>query len=211
MEMTSRGVEQRIKNVNGGLYRTPGERERDRALVAKGYLTGKSVAKIADVLNLPVSVVQSDLDTIREAWKSSAIADYNERTNIELARLDALEQVYWDAWWNSLEENERQKRETRTSQRTQWTIAQVTKNTRQLGEAQYLQGVERCIDRRIKLLGLDAPTKSVATTTEGERPYDPLTDAARVGLLLSAFVSRGTADEPERESDDVISGVAVER
>ena len=90
----------------------------------------------------------------------------------ELAKVDKLERTYWEAWERSLEALER--RSTRMSgtitkevdapdgskRFVQETPTQQAFTTvERLGDSRYLQGVQWCIERRCKILGIDAPEK----------------------------------------------------
>lgn len=62
-------------------------------------------------------------------------------------------------------------------------------------EGGHLEAVDRALkimDRRAKLLGLDAPAKVAPTDPSGEQPYDSLTDAERAGRV-AAILERARA------------------
>lgn len=199
------------RRLNDRLVRTEGEIERDRAIIAHAYLIATPIAEIAEKMNLSPAVIYKDLSVIREGWRSAAIGDFNERINMELAKIDALEEECWNEWRVSRQESERQKKETRTSQRTSWTILQATKQMRPIGDHNYIVAIQWCIDRRIKLLGLDAPTKIAPTNPEGDQPYDPVSDKTRVALLLSAFIAGGSHPDDDAGRDARISGDIIEQ
>lgn len=131
--------------------RTTVERERDRLLTLKMYLEGHHQLDIRDALNaredVPYTISQqqisADLAIIRKRWITSQIRDFDAHRAEELAKLERLEQEYWDAW-------------------------------RAVGPTErhapgYLNGVHTCIDRRCKLLGLDAPSKVALDGSIGVR------------------------------------------
>jgi transcriptional regulator with XRE-family HTH domain len=58
-------------------------------------------------------------------------------------------------------------------------------------EHEHLGGVQWCIDRRIKVYGIDAAVKLAPTTPDGKDPYDPLATAKdRLISKLAALVAR---------------------
>lgn len=144
------------------------ERERDRRLIAELYLTGHNQFDIRDQLNAREDVAYTicqqqvgyDLKVIRGRWARSGIRDFDAARAQELAKIDRLESEYWEAW-------ERVVPDDRTA-------------------PQYLSGVMSCIDRRCKLLGLDAPTKIAPTDPSGENPYMGLSDDDLRRALLEA-------------------------
>ena len=110
-----------------GRRRPRAQRMRDRRRIADLYLRGILQCDIADKLELSESTVSRDLETLYKQWRASALVDIGKAKAKELAKLDHLEATYWESWM-------------------------VTKS-----EPRYLAGVQVCIDRRCKLLGLDAP------------------------------------------------------
>jgi hypothetical protein len=108
--------------------------EADRATIARRYLQGRTQAEIAAELGMTQQMVSYDLQVVRQRWRQSGIRDLDEAKAIELAKLDELERTYWEAWRASVQ-------------------------AAPPGTPTYLQGVLGCIDRRVKLLGLDAPER----------------------------------------------------
>lgn len=201
------------------------EAEHRRTLIARFYLSGRPVAEIArglkrddETLHQAIAAVRLDLTRIRDEWRDSRVRDWNEEKEKHLARIDALEQTYWDAWYRSLEPEERIKTEARESPRATWKIAQTIRNANPVGNMDALAGVERCQQERAKILGLYAPVKVAPTTPDGESPYDPISDQTRLALITAEFIRRGgnesaigpvTHDDAGRHR--AIEGVAVER
>jgi hypothetical protein len=108
--------------------------------------------------------IKDDIIRIRQEWINSALIEFNERRAVELAHLDELEAAYWKAWEDS--------RITRTSSENITETEQIivagqihrlesTSNKEIIspseGNPLFLQGVERCIERRCKILGLMSP------------------------------------------------------
>ena len=146
--------------------RTTIEIERDRAEIAALYLRGKLQSEIADIINasrdytLSRQMISYDLKRVQEAWLESSIRDFDELRAQELAKIDTLERTYWDAWERSCEDAE-----TRRIVGNAESPNRVSKTSKtQNGNPQFLAGVERCIERRCKLLGLDAPTRNDITS-----------------------------------------------
>ena len=110
-----------------GRRRPRAQRMRDRRRIADLYLRGTLQCDIAAELELSESTVSRDLATLYKQWRVSALVDIGKAKAQELAKLDHLEATYWQAWQKSV------------------------------GDLRYLAGVQVCIDRRCKLLGLDAP------------------------------------------------------
>src|SRR5262249_16220414 len=106
------------------------------------------------------------LNAVRQEWLQSSLLDFNARKAEELARIDRLEREYWSAW-------EASKKERQTSTTEQTTDAEGEKlkagirKVEQTGEPRYLAGVERCIEQRVKSLGLNAPTETRLTGQDG--------------------------------------------
>jgi hypothetical protein len=141
-----------------GPKRTKVQRDRDRAEIARLYLTGALQIDIGARLGLSQQQISYDLKAIRKEWLQSSLRDFDEARSQELAKIDHLETTYWDAWRRSVE-----KREIETSKMVETAGGQrmeaATRTELQAGDPRFLAGVQWCIDRRCKLLGLDAPDR----------------------------------------------------
>lgn len=207
------------------LVRTDFQRERDMEYEARMYLSGKTMAEIAEKLGISAGTVGRDIAAIRQEWQELRVADMNAALNIELAKIDALEQTYWQAWYDS--QKRIVKRKSTTDNQNQYRMngqygasetprrvksRQVDIETPNTGNPAFLSGVERCIDRRIKLLGLDAAPKQAISTApgDGSKANEPVTDAVRVAIILDEFRRAreiGRGDDADRTR--IIDGVAT--
>lgn len=158
--------------------RTPQQREADLVTVAKLYTRGLSHQEITDYINngrpadeqVSRPTISHDIGEILERWRSQLKGELDQFQARELAKIDMLEREYWDAW-------ERSKRdlETRTikAQQIDGKVIPIPSEpimlnfTKRDGNAQFLAGVQQCIDNRCKILGLYAPNK-VDVTSNGK-------------------------------------------
>lgn len=157
-----------------GPKRTEIQRENDYRRIADLYLQGKTQVEIADIVGLDQSQVSRDLATVQARWRNDTAINLDEAKQVELSRIDTLERTYWDAWERSLEEKVKTRTEQtsnggkgKDAEASKTAKASVEKETL-LGNPAYLAGVMNCIERRCKLLGLDAPTKVAPTTPDGK-------------------------------------------
>ena len=143
----------------------------DRLEIAQRYLQGQFQHEIADALNLAQEMVSYDLKAIYQHWQESYAHQLDQLRAQELARIDNLERTYWEAW-----EQSQQPREI-TSTAKQGEKIKVTKRTEHRnGNPAYLSGVQWCIERRCKLLGLDASVKAdINAQLDGTTGFDPST------------------------------------
>ena len=142
-----------------GPKRTPTERVQQRALIADLLLKNWTQTAIGEHLKLSQSQVSRELRRIKEDWKKESNRDFDLSVEQELKRLELIERTYWQAWDKSLQPKES------TSSEKKGSEVKVGKRTEQrAGNPQFLKGVMECIDRRCKLLGLDAPVKSEITS-----------------------------------------------
>jgi hypothetical protein len=141
-----------------GRPRDPAQLARDRRRVADLYLKGWIQADIAEEVGLNQGTVSRDLKALHKEWLASALVDIDEAKSRELAKIDKLEREYWQAWERSQEDAETvTKKATETGGVERKEGAIVTKG--QAGDPRFLAGVQWCIERRCKILGIDAPEK----------------------------------------------------
>jgi hypothetical protein len=153
-----------------GPKRSPFQIQRDRQRIADWYCQGLTQADIAERLNkgrdftLSQQTISNDLCAIQKEWLASALRDFDEARAQELGKIDRLEREYWRGWERSCEDAETVRKEGSAG-----GVEKVVKTEKgQAGDPRFLAGVERCIERRCKLLGLDAPIKQ--DITSGGKP-----------------------------------------
>jgi hypothetical protein len=137
--------------------------EARRVEVARRYLRGEMQSEIAASFGVSQVQISYDLKAIRAAWLQSAIRDFDAARAEELAKIDHVESEYWQAWDRSKKDKETENLEGDGTIDLQTRKPKVTKVTKrkegQSGNPAYLQGILTCIERRCKILGLDAPTR----------------------------------------------------
>ena len=123
------------------------------------YLQGHTQAQIGAAFSVSQQTISKDLVEIREGWKKSAIVDFDEMRNQQLAKIDALELEYWDSWraskTESIKQSKIEERIGTTEIVAKTKLAQESQERD--GNPAFLAGVQWCIERRIKLFGLDEP------------------------------------------------------
>jgi hypothetical protein len=148
------------------------------------YCQGKSQEQIAEVIGVSRVQIGNDLRRILERWTELAVGQVMQRRSEECAKLLHLEAVAWDAWERSCTVEERTtqtrhegsvvetttsddaaepskpatKRTTRVST-SPHSIASIQKlNTQGVGDPRFLTIIQRCIEQRATLLGLNVQT-----------------------------------------------------
>ncbi|GAB3546387.1 hypothetical protein [Spirosoma fluminis] len=138
-----------------------------RSTVASLYLKGWFQAKIALETGVSQQQISQDLQAIRSDWKESSLVDFNEAKAKELAKIDHLESIYWKAWEDSTRPVKKSRKKysgkvdkTKPQDRQQVSDFDTTDITEERqGNPRFLDGVMRCIEKRVAILGLDAPQK----------------------------------------------------
>jgi hypothetical protein len=163
--------------------RTKFERERDLARIPEMKLDGKDQTEIAAELGVSQGQVSYDEAIIKKRWRESSIVDWDEARGRELAELDILRREYREdldrylaAWEASKLERTRTRKETDGTKDRDGNL--ITKKAtieteKRDGNPAFLDGMIKCKqelvrlhERRCKLLGLDAPTKSEVEVTQ---------------------------------------------
>lgn len=169
-----------------------------RLEIAEMYLKGKYQSEIASELGTTQATVSRNLKAIREEWLKSALVNFNEAVAKELAKVDNLERVYWESWERSLEpfksKTVKAKGNPRTEEELKANAEQTLKTEDRNGDPRYLQGVQWCIEKRCKLLGLDAPDRVQIdwreTLPDGVSP-DDVTEQFNELMRLAANATDG--------------------
>lgn len=172
--------------------RTEFQRESDLERIASLYLRGWRQADIAADIGLSRQQVSYDLKTIQTRWRTQTAINLDEAKQRELARIDELEREYWAAWEASKGERTKARQEKNVTGAV--TKASMEKEQRD-GNPAFLAGVMTCIDRRCKLLGLDAANKTEISggleITEAESIADRIN--SKLNSLAARIAAGGAA------------------
>jgi len=139
-----------------GKRRSRSQIARDRRRTADLYLQGWLQTDIADDIGVSASTVSRDLKALHQEWQASALLDFDKAKAAELAKIDRLEREYWEAWVRSCEDAETIRQEGDPKAKPS-KVVRTFKG--QAGDPRFLQGIQWCIDRRCKILGVDAPQR----------------------------------------------------
>src|SRR5262245_22827380 len=137
-------------------------RSKVAALLLRGVTTQFEICERLGMEPGQRSTISRDVKAIKLEWRASAVRDFDQAKGRELAKLDALEKEYWEAW----ERSKAEKQSTRTRRRTRPAgggtatddEAEVRKEHRD-GNPAFLEGALRCVDKRCEILGLNAAKK----------------------------------------------------
>jgi predicted transcriptional regulator len=123
-----------------------------RAEVARLYCRGLPQAQIGRALGVTQQQVSLDLKAIRAEWQRVMVAEFDRLRSEQLGKIDACEAAAWEGWERSLRDAER----TLTRKRTEPDGEHVEASRSvagQAGDPRFLQVVDSCIDRRLRLIG----------------------------------------------------------
>lgn len=125
-----------------------------RGQVASLYLRGMYQAEIARRFGVDQKQISRDLAYIRKEWMAAAVGNFDARKSRELAKVDEVELAAWDGWRRSQETS----KVTEASTTDGNEHAKVIEKS-QAGDARFLTVVLQCVERRCKILGIDAAPK----------------------------------------------------
>jgi hypothetical protein len=205
------------RKINKGGKRTAVDVQMDYVDEARLYLQGYSYKYISEWLGehrpytLSLQQVGNDIRNIQEMWREHYLTDMNTLKAQELARIDKLELQYWEAWFESRKHVDNLE-QTKTDDEWKGKNAKAkgskagysrTKTTRKRvhrdGNPKFLQGIERCIQLRIKLLGLDAE-KTVNINWRQEARNAGIDPDEYVNDLESQFIKAASKGSSETRS-----------
>src|SRR6516165_5879203 len=125
------------------------EVQQRRTTVARLYLQQRTQEEIARQVGVDQGTICRDLKAIQAEWQRQRLDDFHQAKLRELARIDRLERQYWDAWERSCNEREQTVQEKNSSPSGDRFKA-ATRTEARDGNAEFLRGVERCIEMRCK-------------------------------------------------------------
>jgi hypothetical protein len=152
--------------------RSPGQKSKDRLEIIEHYLTGKHYRDIAKIIsserNYSIShaTVGTDVKIILNEYKKTREDKFELYLTIELAKIDKIECEYWEAWEKSKVNFKQESGKNGYTLRGNYE-EESFKEIVEYGDPRFLQGIERCVQKRIDLLGLEAAkTLNIKTVSE---------------------------------------------
>jgi hypothetical protein len=177
--------------------RSDSQATRDTVLISEMYLRHCSQWEIANKLGLDQSTVSRELKRLQTEWKERAAQNMNEAKTLELARIDALEREAMAAWEKSKGSHREQLTRSRGlldgKDKKVKTVNAADMQIRQWeseGDPRYLAVALQCIERRCKILGVDAPRRRVDYQLSAQTPKPVLRRIAQgmpVDLALNEY------------------------
>jgi hypothetical protein len=158
--------------------RGPGQMESDKLFIAGLLVKSVTIREITRRLNehntergysLSHVQVYKDIKSIYQEWKEAKNDLIDTKMDLELAKLDKMEDECWDAWERSKEGKRKTVIEGGQmigSQLSGGTIKEREIETT-FGDTKFLDIIQRCMEKRAALLGLNAPTKILAGVVNG--------------------------------------------
>lgn len=122
------------------------------------YIRGESPNQISQLLSVDPETTKMDLKALPKEWEDK-IRTLDEQRLIELNRLEAIEGELWQAWEKSKLDKEVRTEVTMTGGQSGGGSSSSVQVSGQVGDVRFLTEALKCMDRRARLLGLDAPTK----------------------------------------------------
>lgn len=150
-----------------GPTRSKKQREADFVRLAELYVRGWTQARMGQELGVSQAQISHDLKELHRRWRENTTLDLDDYKQKELAKLDELEREYWQAWERSQSAQETKRQRKKTGEGWNESLQEMVSRA-QCGDAQYLAGVLKCIEKRSKLLGLDAPDRHEHAGNDGE-------------------------------------------
>lgn len=146
---------------------TPGRKNskeavaRRRAVVADLYLKGYYQSEIARQTRVSQQQISADIRHLMKEWQKSALTDYDEAMQQELARINKRETEAWDAWERSKTQFKKRTIKGKAIGEGDTNLVEKSEQTEERnGDPRYLTIVENCSKQRCELLGLNkAPIK----------------------------------------------------
>lgn len=178
-EKTGKG---RVSNKRNNPHRF--EMDQRRGKVAELYVRGHSINAIAEAVGVSKHTVIRDMREVRAQWREQYADTFQRYTLEQIRKIDAVEQEAWEAWQAS-------KQDAVTISRKEPSDGDIETTTTvkgQTGDPRYLEAILRAIERRSKLLGLDAPEKVQWLIKDEQAGDDEDGDSAELAKVQAQLV-----------------------
>lgn len=158
--------------------RTPAQRSMDLAQIARWHRRGKTPQQMTDLLaaERPYRIsrrqLANDLAKLDAQWLAEAATTIDSWKRKELAGLQDQENEAWEAWEKSKLDAIRKAATDESGGEGKGKQKRAVTTEGQCGDATYMRLILDIRDRRAKLLGLDAPSKTELSGTVGRVVFE---------------------------------------
>ena len=122
--------------------------------VSSLYLAGKNLSEIEQETGVDIVTVCRDLGALTAEWQKLSVENISRLKAIELIRLEAVERTYWKAYERSC----KPKKKSVVSITPNGQTAATQTEDRDEGDPRFLDGVLKCITKRMEILHIiDVP------------------------------------------------------
>lgn len=203
-----------VNNINSHHQNKVKKFKREHILtrISELYLRGWIQADIAKDVGISANTVSRLLAEVRKRWLVNQVNNFELRKSMELERIDRLEREYWEAWDKSKKGqnkiiNTRLKRTTMRGDSTEETDGQEFLDTP--GDPRFLEGIQKCIALRTRILGLEEATKIEHSGTINVNNFqmdnrERLTDTQKLNGVM-AFLESMEVKEVEAPYEPVFA------
>lgn len=140
-----------------------------RIAVADRYLKGMSIKQIAADLSLNDRLICSEIEAIRSEWKAARVGFVDQAVLEQLEKIDQLEREAWAAYERSC----RPAKSTTITEDDDGNTVTKIERRESAGDPRFLALVDKQVEQRRKLLGLDAPVKTESNINATVTHYQP--------------------------------------
>lgn len=131
----------------------------DLSLIADWMAEGRGLMEITSLLNgrrgpdgytLTYQQIHLDMREVEKRWKLNQLEKFDELRGKRRAELERLKRVAWDEWYAS-----KRVKEISTSEQAGERRRVSLRREERVGDPRFLEVIHKCIDRLIKLDGVD--------------------------------------------------------
>jgi hypothetical protein len=140
-----------------------------RIAVADRYLKGMSIKQIAADLSINDRLICSEIEAIRSEWKAARVGFVDQAVLEQLEKIDQLEREAWAAYERSC----RPAKSTTITEDDDGNTVTKIERRESAGDPRFLALVDKQVEQRRKILGLDAPVKTESNINATVTHYQP--------------------------------------
>lgn len=180
----------------------------------------KTLAQIVAIINegksddekISAISIYRDISSAVKIWKERTVDNLPMVVANEMNRLELLEDEYWKAWRRSLEPDTSEEEiffdgvrvplggDMRQGQPNTATSVKKVRKKQRTGNPAFLQGIERVIDLRFRLLGIGAKISNVNVNWRKEAEAVGVNPDEVIDLITSRIVERNSVEDDQPQS-----------